>query len=186
MSPDLLSTARLELRRLNLNDAPAMFALFSDPAVMRYWSFAPWTEMAQAEACIRQALADYDSASAMRMGIVLKSSGELIGNCSLYNFHLQNRRCDTGYLLAQAHWGQGYLHEAMTALIDYAFNTLALIRIEADIDPRNTASARALQKLGFRHEGHMRERWIVNGEVCDTDFYGLLRREWQPGPFVPR
>ena len=49
----------------------------------------------------------------------------------------------------------------------------------------NAASARSLERLGFRHEGHLRERWIVDGEVSDTGLYGLLAREWferRPAP----
>jgi RimJ/RimL family protein N-acetyltransferase len=54
-----------------------------------------------------------------------------------------------------------------------------LNRIEADIDPRNVASARSLERLGFSKEGHLRQRWIVNGEVSDSAFYGLLLSDWQ-------
>ena len=52
-------------------------------------------------------------------------------------------------------------------------------RVEAGIDPRNAASARVLKKLGFRKEGFMPERWIVQGEPADTVYYGLLRRYFQ-------
>ena len=71
------------------------------------------------------------------------------------------------------------MHQALQALLQYAFETLNLNRLEADIDPRNQASARTLERLGFQKEGHLRERWIVNDEISDTDLYGLLRREWQ-------
>ena len=64
------------------------------------------------------------------------------------------------------------------ALIGFAFGELGLNRLEADIDPRNLASARSLESLGFTREGLLRERWIVNGEVSDTALYGLLAREW--------
>jgi RimJ/RimL family protein N-acetyltransferase len=63
--------------------------------------------------------------------------------------------------------------------VDHAFSALDLNRLEADIDPRNNASGRSLERLGFQKEGVMRERWIVNGEVSDTVFYGLLRSEWK-------
>ena len=53
------------------------------------------------------------------------------------------------------------------------------LALEADIDPRNDASARLLERMAFQREGMMRERWIVNGEICDTAFYGLLKREWE-------
>ena len=55
---------------------------------------------------------------------------------------------------------------------------MALNRVEADIDPRNEASARTLERLGFRREGLLRERWIVGDEVSDTALYGLLQRDW--------
>jgi RimJ/RimL family protein N-acetyltransferase len=71
------------------------------------------------------------------------------------------------------------MHEALQEVLRYAFETLDLNRLEADIDPRNLASARTLERLGFQKEGHLRERWIVSGEVSDTWLYGLLRREWQ-------
>ena len=67
----------------------------------------------------------------------------------------------------------------MVALLDYAFADLNMNRIEADIDPRNEASAKLLERMAFQKEGYMRERWIVNGEICDTAFYGLIKREWE-------
>jgi RimJ/RimL family protein N-acetyltransferase len=51
-------------------------------------------------------------------------------------------------------------------------------RLEAEIDPRNTASAKVLERLGFRQEGFLRERWILRGEVSDGGIYGLLAAEW--------
>jgi ribosomal-protein-alanine N-acetyltransferase len=59
------------------------------------------------------------------------------------------------------------------------FGALDLNRVEADNYPRNVASARALERLCFRREGLLRERWIVNGEICDTAFYGVLRSDRQ-------
>jgi RimJ/RimL family protein N-acetyltransferase len=71
------------------------------------------------------------------------------------------------------------MSEALIALLDFAFGTLALRRLEADVDPRNANSLRILGKLGFQREGLLRERWNVAGEIQDTAFYGLLAKEWQ-------
>ena len=174
-----LTTDRLSLRWLTSDDAAVQFALFSDPEVMRYWSSAPWTGIAQARAAIEDVLAEYRNGTSLRFAITLRDSGDMIGNIRLYDFFDQNRRCDIGYALVQAHWGKGYLAEAMTAVLDYGFAELDLNRIEADIDPRNDASARLLERMAFQKEGHLRERWIVNGEICDTTFYGLLKRDWE-------
>ncbi len=60
------------------------------------------------------------------------------------------------------------------------FDTLDLNRVRADVDTRNRASARVLEKLGFVREGTLREDCIVDGDVSDSWVYGLLRREWRP------
>jgi len=95
-----------------------------------------------------------------------------------FQFHVASRRAEIGYALGRPYWGSGYMHNAQQALLCYSFQTLALNRLEADIDPRNLASARTLERLGFKKEGHLRERWIANDEISDTYLYGLLRREW--------
>jgi RimJ/RimL family protein N-acetyltransferase len=84
-----------------------------------------------------------------------------------------------GYALASAAWGCGYMAEALTALLDHGFGQMQLNRVEADVDPRNLASARSLERLGFVKEGLLRERWIVDGEVCDSALYGLLLADWR-------
>lgn len=70
------------------------------------------------------------------------------------------------------------MDEALRALVDYGFGPLDLNRIEADIDPRNEASARSLERLGFVREGLLRQRWIVDGVVSDSALYGLLTQDW--------
>jgi RimJ/RimL family protein N-acetyltransferase len=173
-----LATERLVLRPLAAADAGALFEVFSDPEVMRYWSSAPWTELEQADEYIANAAQGIEDETMLRLGIEIAATGQLIGQAALYSFNQQNRRCDVGYALGRAHWGRGYLGEALEALLSHGFSALDLNRVEADIDPRNEPSARALLRLGFRQEGLMRERWIVNGEICDTAFYGLLRSDW--------
>lgn len=175
-TPFVIATRRLRLRWLDEGDAAAQFAIYSDPEVTRYWSAGAWTAMAQAEEQIAKTLAGYEDGSSLRFGIELE--GRLIGNVSLFSISGPNRRCEVGYALGRAHWGQGYASEALRAVLDYGFHELGLNRVEADIDPRNGASAGVLERLGFCKEGYMPERWIVNGEAADTVFYGLLKRQW--------
>lgn len=179
--PLVLHTERLRLRPLAATDAGALFAMFSDPEVMRYWSCAPWTSIAQADDYIAGAGEGLANGAMLRLGIEVAATGELAGQAALYHFDEQNRRCDVGYALRRSHWGEGYLGEALEALLEHGFAELGLNRVEADVDPRNAASAKSLLQLGFRHEGLLRERWIVAGEVCDTALYGLLRSDWNGG-----
>lgn len=176
--PPILRTARLVLRPFELGDAADLLRVFADPEVVRYWSTGAWTDIRQAEAMIAEAQQAYLDGQLQRYAIVLAATDRLIGICNLRGHFEQNRRCELGYALGSASWGQGYAREALEALLAHAFDDLGINRIEADIDPRNDASAKLLEKLGFRQEGYMPERWIVHGEKADTAFYGLLRRYW--------
>lgn len=174
----ILTTTRLTLRPLTAGDAADLFAVFSDPAVVRYWSAEPWTSIAFAESAIARALEGYRDGSEVRFGIELAETGALVGTVNLHRFFPQNRRCELGYALASRHWGKGFATEALEVALDYGFHELRLNRVEADIDPRNDASAAVLERLGFRKEGYMPERWFVHGQMADTVNYGLLRSYW--------
>jgi ribosomal-protein-alanine N-acetyltransferase len=178
-APLVLHTPRLALRFLDAGDAEALFAIFSDPAVMRYWATGPWTALEQAQTSLRDAQRDYRSGAALRLGIEIDGEPGIVGTCTVFGFHPTSRRAEFGYALAQRCWGRGYMHEALGAFLKHAFGPLNLHRLEADIDPRNASSARALERHGFQREGLLRERWIVDGEICDTVLYGLLAHEFQ-------
>lgn len=176
-----LHTPRLLLRPLQPADADALFAIYGNPDFMRYWSTPPWTQREQAVRLIEADQRELAAGEHLRVGLVRQADQQLIGTGSLFHFSPPNRRAEIGYGIAPACWRQGYMAEAVGALIGYAFGELGLHRLEADIDPRNLASARSLEKLGFTREGHLRERWIVGGEVSDSALYGLLAREFS-GP----
>lgn len=179
--PTYLTTARLALRPLAPADAPALYAIFSDPQAMRYWSSEAWTALPQAEAYVDYVTRGHEDGSAQCFGVTLAGGGALIGTCTLYAFDRRNRRCEMGYMLSRAHWGHGYMPEALAALLGHGFTTLDLHRVEADIHPDNAASERVLERLHFRREGRLRERWFVGGELSDSVIYGLLRADWQAG-----
>ena len=179
LEPINISTETLTLRFLTEADLPEVYDIFSHPEVMRYWSYPPWTHKVQAEQWLMNVQEGYRTRNDIQLGIERQIDHILLGTCTLFQFHRTSRRAEIGYALGRPYWGSGYMHQALQALLQYAFETLNLNRLEADIDPRNQASARTLERLGFQNEGHLRERWIVNDEVSDTDLYGLLRREWQ-------
>lgn len=181
-APLPLLTPRLRLRPVAAADAADLYAIFSDPQTLRYWSSPPWVSMDQAYLSIARDEAALAAGEAIRLGLERLSDGRVIGVCSLFSLSPQNRRAEIGYALARDAWGQGWMDEALRALVAHAFGPLGLHRLEADIDPRNAASARALQRLGFREEGRLRERWIVAGEVSDSGLWGLLARDWAARP----
>jgi RimJ/RimL family protein N-acetyltransferase len=174
-----LEASRVRLRWLTADDVDALFDVFSDDTMMRYWSSPAMKERAEAEALLLKVHRGFADKTAFQWGVERKDDGRLLGTCTLFHVHAGNQRAELGYALASAYWKQGYMGEALAALLDYAFGPMGLRRLEADVDPRNANSMRAAARLGFRQEGLLRERWNVAGEIQDSAFLGLLAREWQ-------
>lgn len=175
----LLHTERLVLRKTSPSDVEGVFAMESDPVAMRYWNTPPMTEIEQARLAVERAMSHFPNRAGLRWSIVRREGDLFIGHASLFSFREQSAVAEIGYGLGRPYWRQGYMHEALTAVIDYAFGPLGARRLEADADPRNEASLRALERLGFRREGLLRERWQVGDEISDSAVLGLLAREWQ-------
>lgn len=172
-----LEAPRIRLRAHRPEDFEDFFALYSDPRVMRYWSFPAWTERSQAQPRFQSALAGRDARVRLCWAIATPGDDRLIGGVTLFAIDPAHRRAEIGYALAPPHWGHGHARAALAAVIGHAFDGMGLQRLEADIDPRNEASCRLVERLGFRREGLLRERWHVAGEACDSALYGLLARE---------
>lgn len=173
-----IRTKRLRLRPLAKGDELQLFGIHSNPEFMRYWSSPPWTSVDQAVALITRDLVEMAQGQQIRLGIFLSTTEEMIGTCTLFKLDRQCRRAEIGYGIAREFWRQGFMAEAVSALLEFGFMQMHLNRVEADIDPRNTASGKSLEKLGFVREGYLRERWIVGDEVSDSALYGLLRKDW--------
>ena len=174
----ILETPRLRLRGLTDGDVPSLFAIFNDAETMRYWSHAAMADIAEAEALLRDIRQRGEACTLFQWGIARREDDLVIGTCTLHRIDGQHRRAEVWYILRRDHWGRGLAHEALTALMNHSFGTMNLHRLEADIDPRNTGSIRSVERLGFKLEGQLRERYFLAGEIQDSLIYGLLAPEW--------
>jgi RimJ/RimL family protein N-acetyltransferase len=179
LSPPLpvLESERLRLRPMRADDVDDVFALYSSPEVTRFWSFAAWTERAQAEAWLAERL-PWGPPSVYGWAVADRRDDRFIGTTALFSLAGPMHRAELGYSLLPVRQGQGLASEAVRLALGHAFDVLGLERIEADVDPRNLASCRLLEKLGFRREGVLRNRWRVGGEFADSVIFGLLRHEY--------
>jgi RimJ/RimL family protein N-acetyltransferase len=173
-----LETSHLRLRWLTSADVPSLYEIFGDPEVCRYWSRPHLRDVSEAGALLAEIENGATSRTLSQWGIATRTENRIIGTCTLTSFSLEHRRAEVGFALGRASWGRGYASEALHALLRYAFESLDLRRLEADVDPRNSRSIRVLERLGFRREGLQRQRYLINGEAQDAVLYGLLSSEW--------
>lgn len=177
-----LETPRLLLREIVDTDADAIFLIRGDIEVTRHNTGAPYTDIKEARDLIKNMAWNYSDLHELRWGIALKNDPAwLIGMCG-YNYWIRkDERASLGYDLAYAHWGQGIMTEALRAIIGFGFTRMKLHRVEADVSAENPASARVLEKLGFKFEGRLREQYWDWGEFHDLLLYSLLAREFERG-----
>lgn len=173
-----ISASRVRLRWLTPGDVPALFEIFGDPLVCRYWSRPPLPSVAEAVELHNEIVRCFTERSLFQWGVADITDDRVIGTCTLASLSPQHRRAEVGFALARRAWGRGYMAEALPALIRFAFESLDLHRLEADVDPRNQPSIRLLESAGFRREGFLRERYRLNDEIQDAVLYGLLRHEF--------
>lgn len=178
--PPVLTAERVVLRRIVPEDAPELFAIFSDPQVTRYTTRPPLQTLAEAAALLGEYEASYRARTFLDWGIARQFDNQLIGTVTLFHLDRSQGRAEIGYNLARASWGQGWAGEAVGRLIAFGFDQLELRRWEADVDPRNQRSLDLLERLGFRREGYLEARFNVAGEIQDTVLLGLLKERWTP------
>lgn len=179
LTPSEIATRRLLLRPLRGDDAPGMYAIYSDPPTMKYWSARPIAELEDAGRMVADDLQLQQGGSAAFWAIVLPKTGRVIGKFSLFYIDRHNRRAEVGYVINRQFWGRGYGTEVLGAMLETAFDRFELHRLEADIDPDNVASLALLRKYGFREEGRMRERWRLGDEWRDSIIMALLATDWR-------
>jgi len=180
LTPPTLHTSRLLLRAFADSDETALFAMHSNAHVMRYWDSPPWREPERAGRFIAAARQLATDGTGLRLVLERLDDGAFLGWCGIARWNPEFRSAALGYCLDESAWGHGYGTEGARALVGWAFDTLDLNRVQAEVDTRNPASYRVMEKLGFVREGLLREDCIVAGEVSDTYVYGLLRRDWAP------
>ena len=112
-------------------------------------------------------------------GICLNKENKLVGNIAIYNVNQQNLNCEIGLVISKNHQRKGFGKEALQILIDFIFNYLPMQKIKLDVFSFNKSAISLYEKLGFKHEGTLRNELFRFGKFQDMELFGLLRTEWE-------
>ena len=160
---DEIRTERLLLRRARPEDAAAMHAIMSDAKAMRYWSTPPHRELAETERWMAS-MVEVDPEESDDFIVTL--DGALIGKLGAWKLP------EVGFLIAPTNWGKGYASEAMAAFTERR-RALGSTELTADVDPRNLASLKLLERHGFVETHREARTYEIGGEWCDSVYLKL-------------
>ncbi len=171
-----LETERLILREIMPEDAPQILKIFSDEKVTKYYDLYTYSDIDEAHQLIDFFDESFELERAIRWGIARKEDNVLIGTCGFVWLRLY--RGEIGYELASEYWRQGFMAEALSAVLEFGFEELGLNRIEALVMIENEASAGLLRKLGFHEEGLLRDHDFFKGEFHDMRIFALIKQDF--------
>ena len=159
-----LETCRLKLINISLEDREFIYQLFSDDTVNRYlFDAEPVIDISEADEIIKFYLQP-EPREQHRWVLNRKADGVKLGTCGFHCWDKARRCCDIGYDLLPEHWGNGYMNEAIQAILEFAKTEMEIRHIQACIYPDNQASIRLANKHGFLFSGIMKDE-IFRGKA---------------------
>ena len=161
---DRIVTPRLTLRRITMDDVPAMHAIFADGEAMRYWSRLPHTDIAETESWVAKTIAANESGEGDDFVVI--HDGMLVGRVGIW------RNNEIGMIFAPRVWGTGIAREATDALIARS-RARGMGSIWADIDPRNIRVRRFLEKFGFKKTDAAKNTYKIGDIWTDSEYLTL-------------
>ena len=164
-----LRTPRLLLRRARPEDLAGLHAVLGDEEAMTYWTGPAHEHLDQTREWLDSMLALTPDESD---DFVITLDGEPIGKMGAY------RLPDFGYILSSKHWGRGFASEAMAAFLAHVFTRPDVPRLRADIDPRNEASIKLVERFGFVEIGRASGTWNTHIGLCDSVYFGLEKTDY--------
>ncbi len=168
-----LETERLILRQIGDDDVHSLFEMRADPIVMQHIDRPLAKTIDDAQKLIDIIKGLLAKNEGITWAITLKGNTKMIGTFGFWRILKEHYRTEIGYLLHKDYWGKGLMQEVMDIGIAYAFNTLKVHTIEANINPDNKASLKLAERNGFVREAYFKDIYYSNGKFIDTTIYTL-------------
>lgn len=168
----VLRAESITLRTLNEKDIPALCEWMPDKTMYTYWGKGAGKTDLRPELMFEKAEKPTKS---FHFGIICNQNGKAVGELWIYLIE-NDRMAKVAFRVSPAYQGRGYAAQALGTAVDFCFGNTELRRLWTDVDIRNAASIRVLEKCGFTREGHIRQGKMVSA-WCDYYIYGLLKED---------
>ena len=162
-------TERLRIRPMSAADVPALTEWMPDPSIYTYWGKGPSKGEKNPQLLFEK---EAKPTKSLHLGIALKDADQIIGDIWVYLIE-NDRMASVAVRLSSSYQGKGYGTEALSAITKFCFENTELKRLWTEVDTRNIASQKMLEKCGYMREGLIRQGKMVN-TWCDYYIYGKL------------
>lgn len=173
-----LESSRLILRALTLDDIEDVFAYAKNEQVAQYVFWEPHKTINDTAKFVKETIKCYQIEKKLMWGVELKENNKLIGTCGFMAYYQTTKCLEIGYAFNPRYWNKGYAKETLTTIIDYAFKSLDVIRIQGICVVNNLGSAKTMISCGMEFEGILHDNFIKNDEIQHCNLFAITKRNY--------
>lgn len=175
-----LETERLVLRKFEYSDVDCVLKYWAgDPGVQAMYGEPVYATESEVNGLLDKYIAAYSKDDCYRWAVILKETGECIGQIAYFLVDSRNEFAEIEYCIGSPFQRKGLATEATMAVIDFGFSAVNLHKVQISHKSINLASKRVIEKCGFKYEGTLRDYFYTDGKYIDRLFYSILRDEWE-------
>lgn len=175
-----VETERLVLRRFKYSDNEAMLRNWiADEKIQSMYSEPTYTTIEAINELLKKYIDSYENSDYYRWAIILKDSGECIGQIAYFLVDIKNNFAEIEYCIGSDFQCKGLATEATKAVIEYGFSKINLHKVQICTKTTNIPSQKVIEKCGFHYEGTLRDYFYINGEYVGRLYYSILETEYK-------
>jgi RimJ/RimL family protein N-acetyltransferase len=180
----VLTGSRVTLREMRVSDAPSLFAMLTTEEVARFISPPP-TTVEGFERFIMWANRERAAGTYACFAIVPHGMDTAVGIFQVRQIEPAWGTAEWGFAIGSPFWGTGAFADGAKLVLDFAFETIGVHRLEARAAVQNVRGNAALRKLGAVQEGVLRRSFLRNGQYLDQALWAILDEDWHMGLSIP-
>lgn len=173
-----LTTERLTLRRMMVLDTDDMYEYACRPDVTKYLTWHPHPDRDYTREYLQYLGNRYAAGMFYDWAVIYEPDCKMVGTCGFTSFNCTSDSAEVGYVLNPEYWGRGIATEALSRVLQFAFEELGLHRVEARFMQENERSRRVMEHVGMTFEGILRDAMLVKGNYVGVGICSILRSEW--------
>ncbi len=176
---NIIATERLILRKMRCTDAKDMFEYACDSDVTKFLTWEPHSSPEYTKRYLGTVERAYKNRTFFDFAVVLKANSKMIGSCGFSSFDYDHNSCEIGYVLNPRYRGYGLMPEAVSAVIEFAFDCLGAAEVTARFMEGNDASLRVMEKCGMSLERFVPDAVICRGKRVNVGICRLSLSEYR-------
>jgi ribosomal-protein-alanine N-acetyltransferase len=173
----VLETERVILRKITLNDVADIYRYCSDKEISKYTTWFSHSTIEDTQGFVDHVIKLYEEGNLAPWGIEDIETQAIIGTVGFVYWNNKQSRAELAYALSREYWNKGIMSEIVRKIMQYGFEVMKIVRIEARCHLLNTGSSRVMEKCGMELEGILRKQILVKGKFEDLKLYSIINEE---------